>query len=458
MDQTFKYLLNEKDIPKVWYNLAADLPEPLPPVLHPGTSQPIGPDDLAPLFPMALIQQEVSTEREIEIPEQVREVYTLWRPTPLMPRAAAREGPRHPRPDLLQVRGDVSPAGSHKPNTAVAPGLLQQEGRHPAPRHRDRRRAMGVLPRLRLRALRPGVQVYMVRVSYDQKPYRRAADGGLRRHGASPAPRTTPSPAARSSPRTPIAPAASGIAISEAVEDAATARRHQVLPRQRPQPRPAPPDGHRRWRRSSRWRWPAITPTSSSAAAAAARNFAGIAFPFIGAQAPRRTQGPRIVAVEPAACPSLTKGKYAYDFGDTAQPHAARQDVHAGRTLHPAGHPRRRPAVPRHGAHGEPRSRELGLIEAQSRAADRRASRRGVQFARAEGIIPAPESTHAVRAAIDEALKREGGGQGPDDPLQPLGHGHFDMTAYNDYFSGKLRDLEYDPKELAMALAGLPSV
>jgi tryptophan synthase beta chain len=452
MDQTFKYLLDEKDIPKVWYNLAADFPEPLPPVLHPGTKKPIGPDDLAPLFPMALIQQEVSTEREIEIPEEVREIYKLWRPTPLCRARRLEKALDTPARIYYKYEGTSAP-GSHKPNTAVPQayynlkeGIRRLSTETGAGQWGSSLAFAGALFGIE-------VQVFMVRVSYDQKPYRRAM---MESYGATVA--ASPSNLTESGKailaKDPKCPGSLGIAISEAVEVAAkrddtkyslgSVLNHVLL--------------HQTVIGEEAIRQMELAgdyPEMVIGCCGGGSNFAGIAFPFIGRGL---RGGPKVkaIAVEPSACPSITKGHYAYDFGDTAHLTPLVKMHTLGSTFIPpafhAGGLRYHGMAPMvsHAA-------RLGLIEAEARA-QLACFKAGVQFARTEGIIPAPESNHAICVAIDEALKAKQEGKAKTILFSLSGHGHFDMGAYHDYFSGKLRDLEYDPKELAMALAGLPSV
>jgi len=452
MSDTVKYLLDESRIPKSWYNLAADLPKPLPPVLHPGTGQPIGPDDLAPLFPMALIMQEVSAEREIEIPEPVREVYKQWRPSPLYRARRLEKALQTPAKIYYKYEG-VSPAGSHKPNTAVAQAFYnKQEGvkrlstETGAGQWGSSLAFAGALFGLE-------VQVFMVRVSYDQKPYRRAL---METYGAkciaSPSPETQSGKAILEKRKD--HPGSLGIAISEAVEIAAQrddtkyalgsvlnhVLLHQTVVGQEAM---------------AQMEMAGDYPDIVVGCTGGGSNFAGIAFPFLGAQL-RGGKKVKIVAVEPAACPSLTRGKYAYDFGDTGHLTPLVKMHTLGSTFTPPGF--HAGGLRYHGmAPFVSHIKQLGLIDAvayhQTTCFDA-----GVMFARAEGILPAPEANHAVKGAIDEAIKCREEGKSRVILFNLCGHGHFDMQAYMDYFAGKLTDQEYDEKELAMALAGLPSV
>ena len=452
MAETVKYLLDESRLPKTWYNLAADLPKPLPPVLHPGTGQPIGPGDLAPLFPMALIMQEVSTEREIEIPEPVREVYRQWRPSPLFRARRLEKALQTPAKIYYKYEG-VSPAGSHKPNTAVAQAFYnKQEGvkklstETGAGQWGSALAFAGALFGL-------DVQVFMVKVSYDQKPYRRAL---METYGA----RCIASPSNQTQSGKAILaqradhPGSLGIAISEAVEVAAQSDDtkyslgsvlnhvllHQTVVGQEAM---------------AQLEMAGDYPDMIVGCTGGGSNFAGIAFPFLGAQL-RGGKKVRIVAVEPAACPSLTRGKYAYDFGDTGHLTPLVKMHTLGSTFTPPGF--HAGGLRYHGmAPMVSHIKELGLIDAvsyhQIQCFDA-----GVRFARAEGVVPAPEANHAVKGAIDEALKCKAEGKTRTILFNLCGHGHFDMQAYTDYFAGKLTDQSYDESELAMALAGLPSV
>jgi len=452
MSDSIKYVLDESRIPRVWYNLAADLPKPLPPVLHPGTQMPLGPDDLAPLFPLALIMQEVSTEREIEIPGPVRDVYRQWRPSPLY-RARRLEKVLDTPAKIYYKYEGVSPAGSHKPNTAVAQAFYnQQEG---VKKLATETGAGQWGSSLAFAGALFGIEVlvFMVRVSYDQKPYRRAL---METYGA----RCIPSPSNETrSGRAILAkdakhPGSLGIAISEAVEVAAQRSDtkyalgsvlnhvllHQTVVGQEAM---------------IQMEMAGAYPDVIVGCTGGGSNFAGIVFPFLGAQL-RGGRKVRIVAIEPAACPSLTRGQYAYDFGDTAHLTPLAKMHTLGSTFTPPGF--HAGGLRYHGmAPMVSHIKELGLIEARAYH-QISCFEAGVQFARAEGILPAPEANHAVRGAIDEALKCKQEGKSRTILFNLCGHGHFDMQAYIDYFGGNLKDIEYDEAELAMALAGLPSV
>ena len=452
MSDSIKYVLSENDIPKTWYNLMADLPSPPPPPLHPGTMQPVGPDDLAPLFPMALIAQEVSADREIEIPEPVRQIYKQWRPAPLYRARNLEKALDTPAKIYYKYEG-VSPAGSHKPNTAVAQAFYNAEAGIKKITTETGAGQWGSSLAFAGALFGIDVQVFMVKVSFQHKPYRKAL---METYGAkciaSPSELTNSGRAILE--KDPNNTGSLGIAISEAVEVAATNEDtkyalgsvlnhvllHQTVVGQ---------EAMKQLEIAGDY------PDVIVGCTGGGSNFAGIVFPFLGEQL-RGGKKVDIVAIEPAACPSLTKGKYAYDFGDTGHLTPLVKMHTLGSTFIP-------PAVHAGGLryHGMAplvsHIKDLGLIDArayhQVEIFDA-----GVQFARAEGIVPAPEANHAVKGAIDEALKCKAEGVSKTILFNLCGHGHFDMQAYTDYFSGKLTDMKYDESELAMALAGLPSV
>ena len=452
MSETVKYLLDEDRIPRHWYNLAADLPTPLPPVLHPGTKSPVTPGDLEPLFPMALIAQEVSTEREIEIPKPVRDIYRQWRPSPLFRARRLEKALDTPAKIYYKYEG-VSPAGSHKPNTAVAQAFYNKEAGIKRISTETGAGQWGSSLAFAGALFGIDVQVFMVRVSYNQKPYRRAL---METYGAT----CVASPSTQTaSGRAILAqradhPGSLGIAISEAVEVAAqdpgvkyalgSVLNHVLL--------------HQSVIGLEAMEQMALAgdaPDVIVGCAGGGSNFAGLAFPFIGSGL-RGGAKPRIVAVEPAACPSLTRGKYAYDFGDTAHLTPLTKMHTLGSTFTPPGF--HAGGLRYHGmAPMVSHLLELGLIEAVAYQ-QLACFSAGVQFARTEGIVPAPEANHAVRGAIEEALRAKEEGVSRTILFNLSGHGHFDMQAYIDYFDGKLLDLHYDENELAMALSGLPSV
>jgi tryptophan synthase beta chain len=452
MSERTKYLLDESQMPKSWYNIQADLPKALPPVLNPGTMQPVSPDDLAPLFPMELILQEVSTERDIEIPQPVQDVYKLWRPAPMFRAHRLEKALGTPAKIFYKYEG-VSPAGSHKPNTAVPQAFYNaQEGVKKLTTETGAGQ-WGTSISFAGGIFGLEVLVFQVRVSYDQKPYRRAV---METYGA----RCVASPSQETVygrqvlAERPDHPGSLGIAISEAVELAAqrgdtkyalgSVLNHVLL--------------HQTVTGIESIQQLEMADVQADVVVACTgggSNFAGIAFPFIG-QGLRGGKMPRIVAVEPAACPSLTRGKYAYDFGDTAHLTPLTKMHTLGSTFTPPGF--HAGGLRYHGmAPLVSHVKELGLIEATSYTQGE-CFAAGVLFARAEGIVPAPEANHAVKGVIEEALRCKREGRSETIVFNLCGHGHFDMVAYQKYFAGELTDEQYDEKELAMALSGLPSV
>jgi len=450
--ETIKYLLSEDRLPETWYNIAADLSSLPPPPLHPATGQPIGPADLAPLFPMELIRQEVSTERAIPIPDEVRSIYSQWRPTPLFRARRLERALDTPARIYYKYEG-VSPAGSHKPNTAVAQAYYnKQEGvrrlvtETGAGQWGSSLAFAGALFGLE-------VEVFMVKVSYEQKPYRRAL---METYGA----RVIASPSMETAAgrailaQNPESTGSLGIAISEAVEVAVQrddtryalgsvlnhVLLHQTVIGQEAM---------------IQMEMAGDYPDVVVGCTGGGSNFAGIAFPFIGAKL-RGERPLRVVAVEPAACPSLTKGKYAYDYGDTAHLTPLVKMHTLGSSFVPPGI--HAGGLRYHGmAPLVSHLLEIGVIEAIA-IQQLETFAAGVQFARTEGILPAPEANHAIAGVIHEALRCKEEGKSDVILFNLCGHGHFDLQAYMDYQAGKLRDYEYSDAEVAMALAGLPAV
>jgi tryptophan synthase beta chain len=452
VSQQTKFLLEENQMPRVWYNIQADLPKPAPAVLHPGTLQPVGPDDLAPLFPMELIMQEVSTEREIEIPEPVRDVFRLWRPAPLYRAHRLEKALGTPARIYYKYEG-TSPAGSHKPNTAIpqafynkAAGVKRLVTETGAGQWGTSLAFAGSLFGLQ-------VEVFQVRVSYDQKPYRRAM---METYGA----RCVASPSVETAfgrsvlEKNPNHPGSLGIAISEAVELAVQREDtkyalgsvlnhvllHQTIIGQ---------EAMEQMKMANDW------PDVVIGCAGGGSNFAGIAFPFIG-HGLRGGQKTRALAVEPAACPSLTRGVYAYDFGDTAGMTPLTKMHTLGSQFTPPGF--HAGGLRYHGmASLVSHCKELGLVEAVAYN-QVECFEAGVLFARNEGIVPAPESNHAVKGAIEEALRCKREGKAETILFGLSGHGHFDMASYQKYFAGELTDESYNEADLALSLEGLPKV
>jgi tryptophan synthase beta chain len=450
MERT-KFLLDENDLPKAWYNIQADLPEPLPPVLHPGTGKPIGPADLAVLFPMELIKQEVCQERYVEIPEPVREVYRLYRPSPLMRAHRLEKALDTPAQIYYKYEG-VSPVGSHKPNTAIAQAFYNKaEG---TTRITTETGAGQWGSALAFACNLYGIEckVYMVKVSYEQKPYRRIM---METYGAS----VVPSPSRDTQvgksilAQDPNSTGSLGIAISEAVEDAATHQpgtkyslgsvlnhvlMHQTVVGLEAQ---------------KQFELAGVEPDILIACVGGGSNFGGFTFPFVGEKI-KKGKKTRIIAVEPTATPSLTKGVYTYDYGDTGKIAPIAKMYTLGSSFVPS---------PIHAGglryHGMAPTVSLlfnkGYIEAvavqQNAVFDA-----AVRFARAEGIIPAPESSHAIRVAIDQALECKARGEKKVIAFNLSGHGHFDLGGYDAYLQGKLPDYEYPAEQVARAMAGLP--
>ena len=452
MPDQLKYLLPEDRIPRRWYNIAADLPVPLPPPLHPGTGQPLGPDDLAPLFPMSLIAQEMSQEREIEIPAAVRDIYRMWRPRPLY-RARNLEKALGTTARIFYKYEGVSPAGSHKPNTAVAQSFYNKAEGITKLSTETGARQWGSSLVFAGALFGMEVKVYMVKVSYQQKPYRRAL---METYGAtciaSPSSETDCGRAILAA--TPDSPGSLGMAISEAVEVAAKnpytkyalgSVLNHVLTHQSV----IGIEAIEQMEAADAW------PDMVIGCAGGGSNFAGLAFPFLGVKL-RDKKNLRVIAAEPAACPTLTRGKYAYDFGDTSHLTPLVKMHTLGSTFIPPGF--HAGGLRYHGmAPMVSHLKELGLIEAQA-FRQMACFEAGVQFARCEGIVPAPESTHAIRCAVDEALRAKAAGTSPTILFGLSGHGHFDMQAYTDFFAGKLEDRDYDEAALQRALDQLPQV
>jgi tryptophan synthase beta chain len=452
MTDTVKFVLDEERMPKAWYNIAADLPQPAPPPLHPGTHQPLGPADLEPLFPMALIEQEVSTERWIEIPKPVRDIYRQWRPAPLFRARRLEQVLGTPARIYYKYEG-VSPAGSHKPNTAVPQAFYNKEAGIKRLATETGAGQWGSSLAFAGALFGIEVTVFQVRVSYDQKPYRRAL---MEAYGAkcfaSPSRMTDSGRAILE--QNPNHTGSLGIAISEAVEVAAKdpgtkyalgsvlshVLLHQTIVGQEAM-----------LQLEQAGDYPEVIVGCTGGGS----NFAGIAFPFIGEQL-RGKKKVRVVAVEPAACPSLTRGKYAYDFGDTAHLSPLVKMHTLGSTFTPPGF--HAGGLRYHGmAPMVSHLKELGLIEAVAYP-QTKVFEAGLTFARAEGILPAPEANHAVKGAIDEALRCKEEGTSRVILFNLCGHGHFDMAAYSEFAAGRLTDASYAEGELAMALAGLPSM
>jgi tryptophan synthase beta chain len=454
MTDSTKFVLPESEMPKAWYNLQADLPFDLPPVLHPGTKQPVGPADLAPLFPMALIQQEVTKERWVEIPEPVREVYRLWRPTPLYRARRLEKALQTPAKIFYKYEG-VSPAGSHKPNTAVAQAFYNQQEGVKRLASETGAGQWGSSLAFAGQLFGIDVKIYMVRVSYDQKPYRRhMMETWGAKVVASPSPDTNTGRARLA--QDPSCSGSLGLAISEAVEDAVTNKTptkyalgsvlnhvllHQTV------------IGIESKRQLD---MAGVYPDVVVGCIGGGSNFAGFAYPFLADKLTGKAGSLRVVAIEPAAAPSLTRGVYAYDFGDTSMMTPLVRMYTLGHGFMPA--PIHAGGLRYHGmASSICEIYRNKLIEA--RAVQQLATfEAGVLFARAEGIVPAPEAAHAVRGAIDEAIRCREEGKAETIAFNLCGHGHFDMASYERYFAGKLDDYELPQAEIDRAVAELPTV
>ena len=446
-----KILLPEDRIPKQWYNIIPDMPGPLAPVIHPGTLQPVTPDDLLPLFPMGLIEQEVSPQRWIDIPDEVREIYRLWRPSPLFRAHRLERALNTPAKIYYKYEGG-SPAGSHKPNTAIPQAYYNKIAGTRRIASETGAGQWGSSIALACQMFGLECTVYMVKVSFNQKPYRKSM---MQLWGAE----VIPSPSTRTNAGRTILAAdpdsngSLGIAISEAVEDAATREDtryalgsvlnhvclHQTIIGLEAKEALALVGDY---------------PDVVIGCHGGGSNFAGIAFPFVADKAAGKPV--RIVALEPISCPTLTKGVYAFDYGDTARMAPIARMYTLGHDFMPPGI--HAGGLRYHGA--SPLVSQLvhaGVVEA--RAVPQTACfEAAVLFARSEGIIPAPESSHAIRGAIDEALQAKEDGREQVILFNLSGHGHVDMAAYDAYFSGQLEDFEYPEEAIRESLAHLPKV
>ena len=449
MTQT-KILLDESEIPTHWYNVVADMPNAPLPVLGPD-GQPIGPEALAPIFPMALIEQEVSAERWIEIPEPVREIYQLWRPAPMFRAHRLEKALGTPCKIYYKYEG-VSPAGSHKPNTAVAQAYYNKQAGIKRLSTETGAGQWGSSLSMVGKMFDLEVRVYMVKVSYEQKPFRRSM---MHTWGGEviASPSTNTESGRKILADDPNCPGSLGIAISEAVEEAAgredtnyalgSVLNHVLLHQT-----VIGLEAKKQFEKVGDY------PDMIFAPCGGGSNFGGAAFPFLADKAAGKEI--RLVAVEPTSCPTLTRGHYAYDFGDSV-----------GLTplvkMYTLGHDFVPPGIHAGGLryHGDSalvsQLYNEGLIEAT--AVDQTATfQAGVTFAQNEGIIPAPESNHAIAACIDEALRCKESGEQKTLFFNLSGHGHFDMGSYDRYFSGELEDYAYPEEEIDAALHRLPKV
>lgn len=445
-----KILLDENEIPKQWYNVVADMPNPPAPPLGPD-GNPIGPEALTAIFPMSLIEQEVSSQRWIDIPEPVREAYRMWRPTPLFRAHRLERALGTPAKIYYKYEG-VSPAGSHKPNTALAQAYYNQQAGIKRLTTETGAGQWGSSLALVGQMFGIEVRVYMVKVSYEQKPFRRSM---MQTWGAEVL--ASPSEQTESGRKIlagdPDCPGSLGIAISEAVEEAASrddtnyslgsvlnhVLLHQTVIGQEAKKQLAMVGDY---------------PDMVFAPCGGGSNFGGIAFPFFADKAAGKQV--RLVAVEPTSCPTLTKGQYAYDFGDSV-----------GLTpllkMYTLGHDFMPPGIHAGGLryHGDSalvsQLYHEGLIEAVA-VPQVATFEAGVLFAKHEGIIPAPESNHAIRACIDEALRCKQSGEPKTLLFNLSGHGHFDMAAYDRYFNGELEDFDYPEEAIRQSMEKIPKV
>jgi len=446
-----KILLPEDRIPRQWYNIIPDMPGPLAPVIHPGTMQPVSPDDLLPLFPMGLIEQEVSQQRWIDIPEPVREIYKLWRPAPLFRAHRLEKALGTPCKIYYKYEGG-SPAGSHKPNTAIPQAYYNKIAGTKRIASETGAGQWGSSIALACQMFGLECTVYMVKVSFQQKPYRKSM---MQLWGAN----VIPSPSNQTNAGRSILAAhpdsngSLGIAISEAVEDAATRDDtryalgsvlnhvclHQTIIGIEAKEQMALVGDY---------------PDVVIGCHGGGSNFAGIGFPFAADKAAGKNV--RILAIEPTSCPTLTKGVYAFDYGDTAKMAPVAKMYTLGHDYMPPGI--HAGGLRYHGA--SPLVSQLvhaGIVEAKA-VPQLACFEAAVLFARSEGIIPAPESSHAIRGAIDEVLQAKEEGKEKTILFNLSGHGHVDMVAYDDYFAGKLDDFEYPAEAIKESLENLPNV
>ncbi len=449
MSEFAKFLLTDAQVPTAWLNILPALKEPLAPPLNPQTRQPLAPEDLAPIFPMSLLEQEFSQKPEVDIPGEVLDIYKLWRPTPLYRARRLEKALDTPAHIYYKYEG-TSPAGSHKPNTAVAQAFYNKQAGIRRLSTETGAGQWGSALALACRMFGMECTVYMVKVSYEQKPYRRML---MNAWGAecisSPSDRTQAGRTVLAAH--PDTPGSLGIAISEAVEDAAAhpdtnyslgSVLNHVMLHQTVIGREA------RLQMDLAGEQPDVVLGCFGGGS----NFAGLALPYLLDKI--NGSGPRILAVEPAACPSLTKGAFAYDYGDTGKLTPLLKMYTLGHDFMPPGI--HAGGLRYHGA--SPLLSHLlhqGLMEARAYT-QRPIFEAAVQFARTEGILPAPESAHAIRAAIDEAIAAKEEGRQRVVLFCLSGHGNFDLAAYDNYLGGRLQDYEHPGTEIAQALAAIP--
>ncbi|MCS7089535.1 MAG: TrpB-like pyridoxal phosphate-dependent enzyme [Verrucomicrobiota bacterium] len=436
MSQRIRFILPQSEIPSAWYNLLADLPEPLPPPLHPATRQPVAPDMLAAIFPENLVQQEMSPERWVEIPEPVREIYALWRPTPLLRAVRLERALQTPAHIYYKYEG-VSPAGSHKPNTAVAQAWYNRQAGTRCLATETGAGQWGSSLAFACRLFGLECVVYMVKVSFQQKPYRKLL---MEAWGATvhPSPSNQTQYGRRVLAEDPNCPGSLGIAISEAIEHTVTHSGtkyslgsvlnhvclHQTVIGQEA---------------LKQMEMAGEEPDVVIGCVGGGSNFAGLTFPFVRRKILEK-RPTRIVAVEPTACASLTKGELRYDFGDTAE-------MTPLLMMYTLGHKFIPPKIHAGGLryHGMAplvsHLRKLDLIEAVAYP-QTRVFEAAVLFARTEGIVPAPEPSHAIAAAVDEAIRAREEGKSRVILFNLCGHGLLDLSAYDQYFAGQIHDAD----------------
>ncbi len=449
--KTTKYLLNEKDMPRNWYNIMADMPNPPEAVLHPGTKKPVTPEDLSPIFPMSLIEQEVTSQRFIPIPDEVMDVYSLWRPAPLY-RAHQLEKAIKTNSKIYYKYEGVSPAGSHKPNTAVPQAYYNKKDGFTKLTTETGAGQWGSALSFAGNYFGLHVKVYMVKISYEQKPYRRSM---IETWGGevypSPTDKTESGRAVLA--KDPNSIGSLGIAISEAVEEAAQNKDtnyslgsvlnhvllHQTIIGEEAilQMKMAGDD-----------------PDIIIGCHGGGSNFAGLAFPYLREKFAGKNY--RLIAVEPKACPTLTRGKYEYDFGDVAGLTPLIKMYTLGHDFMPPGI--HAGGLRYHGA--SPLTSQMlkeGYIEAQSYEQGE-VFQSALVFARSEGILPAPESNHAIHAAVVEARKADQEGKSKTILFNLSGHGHVDMAAYTSFLSGKMADSALPESVLEEGFASIPKI
>jgi len=450
---TYNILLDPKKLPNAWYNIMADMPEPMPPPLHPGTHKPVSPDDLAALFPPGLIEQEASSERYISIPGEIMDVYQLWRPTPLR-RAYRLEKALETPAKIFYKNESVSPSGSHKINTSVAQAYYNKISGIEELTTETGAGQWGTALSIACSMFNMQCTVYMVRVSFNQKPYRRSL---MQTYGAKviSSPSDTTDFGKKILAEMPDTTGSLGIAISEAIEVAAKSGGrikyslgsvlnhvllHQTIIGE-----------EAKLQMDSVGEYPDVV----IGCVGGGSNYAGLAFPFMR---DKLCNGKKIdfIAVEPTACPTLTRGPYAYDFGDTAGMTPLLKQYTLGHTFVPPGI--HAGGLRYHGVAAQVAHLvRTGFMRAVA-VHQNPVFQSNVLFAQCEGILPAPESGHAIRVAVDEALKCKESGEAKTILFNMSGHGHFDMTAYEAYIRGDLQDYELDDAVLAAGIAGIPKV